>query len=158
MEDQARRLRLVVLAFLGLSLVAFALAVVGLDAAPALKIETRAPGGSLWWAAVALTPFAIALWRLAAMLGHVAHGQLFTPAVMTGFRGFAFWLMLSAVASLLVPVIAASVAVANAGGGNIPIIIDVRSLLFLIAAAVLFLVARMLEEAARIDAELKEIV
>lgn len=158
MQNQAHRLRIIVLALLGLSLGAFLFALLDLDLGPAFRIESRAPGGSLGWAAVSLAPFVIALWRLAGMLRRVAGGEMFTTAVMTGFRGFAFWLMLSALASMLVPVVAASIAVARAGGGHIPILLDVRSLLFLVAAGVLFLVARMLEEAARIEAELKEIV
>jgi hypothetical protein len=37
-------------------------------------------------------------------------------------------------------------------------LIDIRQLSYVIAALVLFLIARMLDEAARIEAELREIV
>lgn len=154
----ARRLRFVVLTFLGLSVVAFAVGALGFDLGPAVQVQTDAPGGSLAWAGVSLAPFLVALWKLSTMLARVTDGELFSPGVMTGFRGFAFWLMLSALASILVPIVAGAIDVVRTGSGHIPITLEARAILYLIAAAVLFLVARMLEEAARIDAELKEIV
>ena len=154
----AKRLRLVVLAFLALVMTVFAVVALGIDLGPAVQVRSHAPADGQRWAAVPLVPFLFALWRLAEMLARVAKGALFTPGVMSGLRGFAFWLMLSAMASIVVPVLVAASAVAGAGAGRVPIKLDIGDLLYLISAAVFFLVARMLGEAARIDAELREIV
>ena len=100
--------------------------------------------------------FAIALWRLSAMLGLLASGERFTAPVAAAFRSFALWLLLAALAQILVPLV---VAVAGGGsGGRVAMVFDLREAFAVIAALVLFLVARMLEEAARIDLELREIV
>lgn len=102
--------------------------------------------------------FAIALVQLIRLLGRLSSGDLFAPAVTSAFRSFAFWLMLSAIIAMAGPPLAGLATALGGGGHRIEFRIDLRDVMFVIAGLVLFLVARMLDEAARLDRELKEIV
>src|SRR5690606_38254735 len=66
--------------------------------------QSGSPAGrnELIAAALAGLPLAIALWRLIRMLRAIEHGQLFTRTTVTELRGFALFVMISALASILV--------------------------------------------------------
>ena len=100
----------------------------------------------------------IALVRLAQMLRLVEQGELFSAAVIRHFRGFAFWLLFMALYGFLAPIL---LTLADAAGGKSPrmaFILDLRELLTLGITLLLFLLARLLERARQIEAEMREIV
>lgn len=160
-QVSASRLRIAVLVLLVLVVSAYGIARLGIDLGPGVRVETRPDGGVAQVPAfatdAAVVLFAISLWRLVQMLRLLGRGERFTKLVAAAFRSFAFWLLLAALAQILLP-IAASILSAPPAYGRIALSIDLLEIFFIIAALVLFLVARMLEEAAELDAELKEIV
>lgn len=160
-QKSASRLRVAVLVLLVLMVAAYGIARLGVNLGPGVKVESRPDGAGVqvpaFAADIAVVLFAISLWRLARMLRLLAQGERFTKAVAAGFRSFAFWLLLAALAQILVP-IAGSVLLAGPSNARIALTFDLLEIFFVIAALVLFLVARMLEDAAELDAELQEIV
>ena len=156
----ARRLRFAVAVAIGFIVAVYLMGRFGPQAGP-LRVETHSAGHS-WLARamidVTLALFVIALLRLAQMLGAVADGPLFGPRVTRAFRGFAFWLFL---ATLVDVVAAPAIAIAQSistGAGRAALVFELRDLLMLAGALFLFLLARMLEQARAIEAELEEIV
>ena len=156
----ARRLRVAALVAIGLIIAIYLLGRFGSDAGP-VRVETHADASGWLGRAmidVTLALFVIALFRLAQMLGAVADGPLFGPRVTRAFRGFAFWLFL---ATLIDVVAAPAIAIARAvamGGGRAPLVFELGDILILAGSLFLFLLARMLEQARAIEAELEEIV
>ena len=122
-------------------------------------VEYRQHGGSPQAAGVIgdLTSILllIALFRLTQMLSRVADGEMFSSGVVGAFRGFAFWLLLMALFALAAPTAAELL---RPHSGRIEILIDFRQVLTLGVTLVLFLVARLLERARRLDEEMQEFV
>ena len=106
---------------------------------------------------VTLLLLLVALYQLTRMLGRVAGGELFSAAVVSRFRSFAFWLLLMALFSLVAPPLA-QLMQHSAGGPRLELIIDFREVLTLGVTLVLFLLARLLERARAIDEENREFV
>ena len=100
----------------------------------------------------------IALLRLTQMLGRIAHGEIFTAEVIAAFRSFAFWLLLMALTGLFAPMIAQLVQSASGEVPRIEMRIDYRAVLTVGVTLVLFLLARLLEQARSIDEENREFV
>jgi hypothetical protein len=156
----ARRLRLAVLVAIGLIVAIYVLARVGLELGP-LRVESHeVVDGWVGRALVDVTLglFVVALIRLAQMLGAVADGPLFGPRVTKAFRGFAFWLFLAMLVEVVAGPLSAIAKTVSAGGGRTAMAFELRDLLMLAGALFLFLLARMLEQARAIEAELEEIV
>lgn len=156
----ARRLRLAVLVAIGLIVAIYLLARLGLDLG-ALRVESHEVVEG--WAGRALVDitlalFVVALFRLVQMLGAVADGPLFGPRVTRAFRGFAFWLFLATLVEVVAGPATAIARTVAAGGGRTIFAFELRDLLMLAGALFLFLLARMLEQARAIEAELEEIV
>lgn len=156
----ARRLRLAVLVAIGLIVAIYILARLGLDLG-FLRVESHEvvegwEGRAL--VDVTLALFVVALLRLVQMLGAVADGPLFGPRVTKAFRGFAFWLFLATLVEVAAGPVAAIAKTVSAGGGRTALAFELRDLLMLAGAIFLFLLARMLEQARAIEAELEEIV
>ena len=108
---------------------------------------------------VTLTLFILALVRLAAMLNRVAAGDRFSRAVTRPFRDFALLLLLSSATALVAPLAAALLSqVPVAPAHTLEIRFELREAIFVIASLLLFLVARMLEDAADLEAELEGIL
>ena len=107
---------------------------------------------------VTLALFVVALFRLAQMLSAVADGPLFGRRVTKAFRGFAFWLFLATLVDVVADPAIALIQVMRAGGGRTTLTFELRDLLMLAGALFLFLLARMLEQARAIEAELEGIV
>ncbi len=97
-----------------------------------------------------------ALWRLTAMLARIERGERFSPPVTRHFREFALLLLLAAVVTLLAPFVAMLVLPRDPHRLAIPI--SFRDVWMMIVTFVLFLVARLLDEAQRIESDLSEIV
>jgi len=123
-------------------------------------VEYRPHGGSPEAAGVIADVTSIlllvALFRLTQMLSRIAAGEMFSSGVVGSFRGFAFWLFVMALFALVAPTAAGLLR--PHGGGQIEILIDFRQVLTLGVTLVLFLVARLLERARRLDEEMREFV
>lgn len=163
LAESAKALRVVAIILLIILCGGVVIAGLGLDLGSAVQVRHRSSLGTGVLAdgvgAVAALLFAVALIQLIRLLGRIADGELFAAGVTSAFRSFAFWLMLSAIVAIAGPAVAATAAAIGEGGHHpIAIAIDLRDILFLLAGLVMFLVARMLDEAARLDAELREIV
>ena len=161
-KRSAARLQLVVVALLAIAAAAFAIDRFGIDFGPWLQIRRHGAGPQVavpgWVLDLSILLFLIALAQLARLLGRLRRGEVFTAGVTAAFRAFAAWLLASAVVSVIAPMFAAAATTVAGGSARIPVLIDIRQLSYVIAALVLFLIARMLDEAARIEAELREIV
>jgi hypothetical protein len=100
----------------------------------------------------------IALLRLTQMLRLIETGELFSVEVIRRFRGFAFWLLLLALYGLIAPTLLALAESAGAQTHHVAFVFDLRQLLTLGITVLLFLLARLLERAREIEAEMQEIV
>jgi len=156
----ARRLRLVVLAGIGLIIAVYLVGQFGPQLGP-VRVRTH-PGSSSasgqMLIGVSLLLFVVALARLAQMLSAIAVGPLFGPRVTRAFRGFAFWLFLATLVEVVAAPVLAVAQHISAGGGQAQLMFELRGLLMLAGSFFLFLLARMLEQARAIETELGEIV
>lgn len=156
----ARRLRTAVILAIGIIVVIALMGSFAPKAGP-VRVDTHAAIGG--WAGLALINISVALFilalaRLAQMLGAVAGGPLFGPRVTRAFRGFAFWLFVATLVDVAgEPAIAIDQAMSSVGK-RAALVFELRDLLMLAGALFLFLLARMLEQARAIEAELEEIV
>lgn len=157
----AQRLRFVVMLGVALIIAVYLLGRFGPQLGP-VRVETH--GDVAGWEGRALIDltlllFVVALFRLAQMLGAVADGPLFGPRVTQAFRGFAFWLFVATLIDVIAgPAIALARGFEVGGGSHAKLMFELRDLLMLAGALFLFLLARMLEQARRIESELEEIV
>jgi hypothetical protein len=158
-RSTASRLRWVVIATMGAIILLFLLAQLGVDY-PGFRVETREAGtaGARLRAVGTLILLVLAMLRLVQMLGLIAAGELFGADVVRRFRGFAFWLLMMASFDFLAPILAALLAPSPGGERRIAIILDVRALLIVGLTMLLFLVARLLERARELEAEVGEFV
>jgi len=160
----ARRLRYVALAAIALFELLLLFAVFVLiagrrDDFPALHINDS--GLPPWIAAASLLLIGllvgIALFRLARMLGRVEAGAPFAAA--GDLRGFAFYLLLAVLASVLVPTLLGVGADLAAGARHrVAFSMGGTELLALLVSALLFFVARLLDEAQRLADDHSQIV
>ena len=156
----ARRLRLLVVAGIGLVIAVYLIGVFGPELGP-VRVQSHSElDGSAGLGLITLTllPFVAALARLAQMLDAIAAGPLFGPKVTRAFRGFAFWLFVAILVDVLAEPIVEIIRRASAGGGRAVLAFELRDLLMLAGTLFLFLLARMMEQARAIEAELEEIV
>lgn len=166
MNDQsitrtAARLRWAVIAVLAVMVLLYVAARSGLDLGGA-RVEYRAHGQHraplAWHGDIAMLLLAIAMFRLTQMLGAIAAGDYFSVVVTRRFRGFAFWLLVMALAGLLGPLIAEAWRFLAGPRAALELRIDFREVLTVGITLVLFLLARLLERARRLDEEMREIV
>ena len=160
----ARRLRYLALAAIALFELVLVLAVFMLVAGwqrefPILHVADS--GLPAWASATSLLLvglFAgIALYRLSRMLRGVEAGAPFAAA--GDLRGFAFYLLLAVLASVLAPTLLGAVAAAAAGAPHrITLALGGTELLILLVSALLFFVARLLDEAQRLADDHSQIV
>ena len=156
----ARRLRLLVWAGAALIVAVWLLAKFGSQVGP-VRVETHTAalgGAGRAIVDVTLLLFVVALSRLAQMLGAIDSGPLFGPRVTRAFRGFAFWLFLATLFDVAAVPVLTVVRAATTEINRAALIFELRDLLMLAGALFLFLLARMLEQARMIEAELEEIV
>jgi hypothetical protein len=158
----ALRLRLAVLVAMALLAVTLVLAWVG----PVLglaKVEIQDKSGlidSRVAGTGAMLLIEIALFRLVQMLSAIGEGDLFSSRVIRHFRGFAFWLLLVALAGVAMPMIAALVGLHPLAGGahRMALVISLTDVLAVGITLLLFLLARLLERARQLDEDMREIV
>ena len=163
--QSAARLRLGVLAAMALIAALYLAARFGLSVA-AVHVEFRRAGLSLETARLlgdgTVILLLVALAQLVRMLGLIAAGEQFTARVIGAFRRFALWLMVMALFGFVAPMAAAiaqaSAAAPGAGLHRLELMFDLRDLLTLGITLVLFLLARLLERASELEAEVREFV
>ncbi|MBO9711545.1 DUF2975 domain-containing protein [Sphingomonas sp.] len=156
----ARRLRLGIWVVIAAIVLLYGAARLGLGTSN-VRIVARAAVDSdipeLWWARdLAALLILAALVRLAGMLGLIARGQRFSPPVTRAFRGFALLLLLAAAVTLVAPFLA--LAYAEPTHGQLHIALNFRDVWTMFVTGALFLVANLLDEAQRLEADLSEIV
>jgi hypothetical protein len=126
----------------------------------AVKVESRVhgglPGHGQWMADVTVVLLTIAFFQLTRMLGRLAAGDLFSAAAVGHFRSFALWLLITALFGLAGPIVSPLLAGERAGGFHF--LLDFQKLLMVAVTLVLFLLARLLERARRLDEEVREFV
>jgi len=99
-----------------------------------------------------------ALVELARMLGRVTPDALFSSAITRHFRRFAALLMAAAVLRVLLPAVATLWLASQSGAGSAQLTFSGDDLLSLLPVAVFFFVARLFDEAARLEDDQRSIV
>lgn len=158
----ARRLRVAALAgAAGLACASLAAALAWPSAGPVVAMLDTGGLPRPWAAAIALLVAGLtvaALLSLARMLAHVAAGASFAAATTLQFRRFAGWLMLAAAAQVLLPVAATAWLALDARADAAVFDVDVGDVLVLFLATIFFFVARLFDEAARLDEDNRSII
>lgn len=170
LSRSARRLRIAVLVSIGLAAALMASAVLAslsgaTDASDTFSFAAGVSGRDTQAAAVIVLlltagSFIYALWRLSLMLAGIEAGGVFTAMNVTHLRAFARWLLVSAVASILLP-IAANIGLGLAGGADaqqLSVRIDGGDAAMLLVSALLFFLARLFAEAQAIADENRQII
>ena len=160
----ARRLRYVALGAIALFELVLLLAVFVLIAGrrDAISVLAIHDSGLPPWATAATLLLVgllvgIALFRLVRMLGRVEAGAPFAAA--GDLRGFAFYLLLAVLASVFVPTLLGLAADAVSGAPHrVTLALGGTELLTLLVSALLFFVARLLDEAQRLADDHSQIV
>lgn len=157
----ARRLRWIVWGAMAAMVVLYAAARFGVQLGRA-HVEYEGDHGDLLWSQaigdISLLLLLVALVRLSQMLGRIAAGETFSAAVVGRFRSFAFWLLAMALFGLIAPPLAQLPAFTPGGTHRLEFRIDFREVLTVGVTLVLFLLARLLERARRLDEEMREFV
>ncbi len=138
------------------------LALIGL-AAPNRIVQVDSSGTlPLFWAGLVgvgqALLLAAALVALARMLGEIAGGRIFAPSATRPFHAFARLVLFSVIAGLVLPPAIEGVLIVTAGWRHLTIGIDSTEFVLLLVSFVLFLVARLFDEAARLEEEMRSIV
>jgi len=155
----ARRLRLATLTVAGLLVLVTALAAL-VPGLPHVTVDTGGlPHG--WGLAVALLSVALlvaALAELARMLAQIEMGELFAPAATRHFRRFAALLLAAMLVRILLPgLVGIGLALAS-GHGSSSVSLDDDDAMLLLLGALLFLVARLFDEGARLAEDSRSII
>jgi Protein of unknown function (DUF2975) len=155
----ATRLRWAVWIFWACVVLAYAVGRLGLTFG-AVRVQAHSTAGDapsfMMIADVSILLLSVALYQLTKMLGAIADGDLFSARVVKAFRAFAFWLLLVALVWIVAPVVA--VLLAGPDASRLEFRLQMRDVLTVGIALILFLVARLLERARTVDEELREIV
>lgn len=159
----ARGLRLAAWTGAALCLIVTGLAVlVPGDTAQPVAAVLSSDGLPQTWAAGIVLVLAVvsaaALVELARMLGQVRAQALFPAAAVRHFRRFAGLLALAATLRVVLPAAAVLADTWRSGEHTARLVFDGGDLLALLPTAVFFLVARLLDEAARLEDDSRSIV
>lgn len=115
----------------------------------------------LWSAGIAMVlalTCAAALVELARTLGQIREHALFATTAVRHFRRFAGLLALAAALQVVLPLLATFVVALQGGHHVVRLTVDGGNLLALLLTAVFFLVARLLDEASRLEDDSHSIV
>lgn len=159
-QRSASRLRVFV--FVAMALLVGAYLVARLDVhIPGVNVEYHVSGMGSWKGEiigdVSLALVVTALFYLAGMLRRIAAGEMFGAAVIRSFRSFALWLLVLSIFQVIAPAVL-DLAEMAPGPHRILIYLDLRNLFTAGIALLLFLLARLLEQARQIEDEMREIV
>jgi hypothetical protein len=157
----ARRLRWAVWIFWVLVVLAYAAGRFGLSLRGAVEVQAHSSaaesGTPMIVADISILLLSVALYQLNRMLGAIAEGDLFSARVVGAFKAFAFWLLLLALAWVVAPIVAVFLTGPDEAR-RLEFRLQLRDVLTIGIALILFLVARLLERARTIDEEMREIV
>ena len=157
----AARLRWLVFAAMGVMVLLYAAARFGLQLGNA-HVEYQSHADRTWSpliGEVSIVLLVVAMFRLTQLLGRIAAGELFTAGVIGRFRSFAFWLLLMALFGLFAPSLSELLsAPSGPGPRQVELRVDFQEVLTVGVTLVLFLLARLLERARRLDEEIREFV
>lgn len=157
----ASRLRWAVFVAIGLIVLLYGAARFGVQVGRA-HVEYRVHGPDLASTRligdISVVLLVAALYQLARMLGRIASGELFTAGVIGSFRAFALWLLVMALFGLFAPALVHLLFPPTAGHHQVRLALDFRDVLTVGVTLSLFLVARLLERARRLDEEVREFV
>jgi hypothetical protein len=119
-----------------------------------------APDAETAGALVSGIPFALGLWRLLAMLRRIERGEVFERATIADLRGFALWVLVSSIASIVAPPLIELLLGLVRGGDSLTVTLSFESGDFfaLLVSALLFFIARLFGEAQRIADDNRQIV
>ena len=157
----ATRLRWSLWIFWACILVAYLAGRMGLSMGGEVRVEAHASaaatGTPMVVADITILLLSVAFYQLSRMLGAIAEGDLFSARSVGAFRAFAFWLLLVALVWVVAPI--ATVLLAGPTDAHrLEFKVQLRDVLTIGVALILFLVARLLERARAIDEEMREIV
>lgn len=157
----ANSLRWAVWIFWTCVVAAYIAARLGLGLSGAVQVRAHSStgdvGAPMFVADISILLLTVALFQLNRMLGAIGEGDLFTARVVGSFRAFAFWLLLVALVWVIAPIFAVLLAGPDASH-RLEFKLQLRDVLTIGIALILFLVARLLERARTIDEEMREIV
>lgn len=101
---------------------------------------------------------AAAMWQLAQMLARIGNGQVFSAEVIRRFRSFCLFFLLMLLARSLLPAVVTLLLGIQADTGPIRLAFDGGDIITLVIAGLLYLVARLFEQAARWEDDSRSIV
>lgn len=133
----------------------------GLGLSGAVEVRAHSSAGDVGApmvvADISILLLSVALYQLNRMLGAIAEGDLFSARVVGSFRSFAFWLLMVSLVWVIAPILAVLL-VGPDDSHRLEFKLQLRDILTIGIALILFLVARLLERARIIDEEMREIV
>ena len=157
----ARRLRWAVWVFWACIILAYVAGRLGLSLRGAVEVQAHSSaaesGTPMIVADITILFLSVALYQLSRMLGAIGEGDLFSARVVGAFRSFAFWLLVMAVVWVVAPIGSVFLTGLN-DAHHLEFRLQLRDVLTIGIALILFLVARLLERARTIDEEMREIV
>jgi hypothetical protein len=157
----ARRLRWAVWIFWACIILVYVAGRLGLSFRGAVEVQAHSSaaesGTPMIVADISILLLSVSLYQLSRMLGAIGEGDLFSARVVGAFRSFAFWLLIVAVAWIVAPIVAVFLAGPDQAH-RLEFRLQLRDVLTIGIALILFLVARLLERARTIDEEMREIV
>lgn len=157
----AARLRLGLLVVMAGATLLYLVARLDLELGSA-DVEYRSRSGGMavpsWVADGSLLLLLIASFQLTRLLALIAGGESFSAAVVGRFRSFAFWLLVMALFGFAAPLVTELLRGRPDGAHRFALVIDLGDLLLLGITLLLFLLARLLEKAREIEAEMREFV
>jgi len=157
----ARRLRWAVWVFWACIILAYVAGRLGLSLRGVVEVQAHSSaaesGTPMIVADITILFLSVALYQLSRMLGAIGEGDLFSARVVGAFRSFAFWLLIMAVVWVVAPIVAVFLTGPN-DAHRLEFRLQLRDVLTIGIALILFLVARLLERARTIDEEMREIV
>ena len=157
----ARRLRWALWIFWACIILAYVAGRLGLSLRGAVEVQAHSSaaesGTPMIVADITILFLSIALYQLSRMLGAIGDGDLFSARVVGSFRSFAFWLLVMAVVWVVAPIVAVFLTGPN-DAHRLEFRLQLRDVLTIGIALILFLVARLLERARTIDEEMREII
>ena len=157
----AKRLRWAVWIFWACIILAYVAGRLGLSLRGAVEVQAHSSaaesGTPMIVADITILFLSVALYQLSRMLGAIGEGDLFSARVVGAFRSFAFWLLVMAAVWVVAPIVAVFLTGPN-DAHRLEFRLQLRDVLTIGIALILFLVARLLERARTIDEEMREIV
>ena len=157
----AKRLRWAVWIFWACIILAYVAGRLGLSLRGAVEVQAHSTvaesGTPMIVADVTILLLSVALYQLSRMLGAIGEGDLFSARVVGAFRSFAFWLLVLALAWVVAPIVAVFLTGPDEAH-RLEFKLQLRDVLTIGIALILFLVARLLERARTLDEEMREFV